>query len=199
MRVLLVDNFDSFTHNLAQALGGLGADVLVRRNQEPLELLLALEPDRVVLSPGPGTPDRTGTCAALIAALPADTPVLGVCLGMQLLACLEGATVARAREPVHGRASPVRHDGRGVFAGLPQGLLVGRYHSLCVVEATLPPTLEATSHAPDGTLMGVRDVSRPLEGVQFHPESVLTPEGVSMLSNFLLGRGMPSRPAAGPR
>lgn len=189
MRVLLLDNFDSFTHNLAQAFGGLGAEVIVRRNDVPAADLLALRADRVVISPGPGTPERTGNCAAFLAALSPSVPVLGVCLGMQLLAQMAGARVERAGEPVHGRSSRLEHDGAGVFEGLPQGLPVARYHSLCVVSGSLPPELVPTAWA-GGVLMGLRHATLPREGVQFHPESVLTPQGPAMLANFLRNRGM---------
>lgn len=185
VRVLLVDNFDSFTHNLAQALGGLGAEVLVRRSDVPVEELLALQPERVVISPGPGRPERSGSCSALLGALPQDVPVLGICLGMQLLAVLAGARVVHAGLPVHGKASTIRHDGSGVLAGLPQGLSVGRYHSLCVEPSSLPAHLRATAWSEDGVLMGLRDERAPREGIQFHPESVLSPEGPAMLANFL--------------
>ena len=187
MRVLLVDNFDSFTHNLAQVMGGLGADVTVLRNEVSVRDLLETSPQRIVVSPGPGTPDRTGSCAELLGTAPREIPVLGVCLGMQLMATLAGGVVARAPEPVHGKATLIRHDGAGVFAGLPQDLAVGRYHSLCVSQVGLPGCLVPSAWARDGVLMGLRHRDRRWEGVQFHPESVLTPDGEAMLANFLRG------------
>jgi anthranilate synthase/aminodeoxychorismate synthase-like glutamine amidotransferase len=189
VRVLIVDNFDSFTHNLAQLLGGLGAEVVVRRNDCAAALLLASEPTHVVLSPGPGTPDRTGHAAELLACLPAHVPVLGVCLGMQLLAVLAGATVCRAPRPVHGRATPLEHGGRGLFLGIPPGCAVGRYHSLAVDARTLPERLRPTAWS-DGVLMAFEDLGRPAWGVQFHPESVLTPDGSRVLGNFLQARDL---------
>ena len=189
MRVLVVDHFDSFTHNLAQLLGGLGAEVVVRRNDTPVALMLATEPTHVVLSPGPGTPDRTGHSAELFARLPADLPVLGVCLGMQLMASLAGADVVRAPRPVHGRATPLEHEGRGIFLGLPPRCPVGRYHSLAVDASTLPGRLRATAWS-DGVLMGLEDRERRAWGIQFHPESVLTPHGSRLLGNFLQGRDL---------
>lgn len=185
VRVLLVDNFDSFTHNLAQALGALGARVTVMRHDESVEALVATSPDRVVLSPGPGTPARTGSCPGLLRALPAQVPVLGVCLGMQLMAASCGGRVERGPEPVHGWDTEIEHDGSGLFAGLPPGLRAGRYHSLHVA-VPLPEELVATAWS-QGVLMGLRHRRLPWAGVQFHPESVLTPWGPRLLANFLRG------------
>jgi len=184
MRVLVVDNLDSFTWNLAQVLAGLGATVEVRRAGTAPADLAALEPDRVVLSPGPGHPDAAAGCLAALRAFEGRVPVLGVCLGLQVLARRFGVVVGRV-EPRHGRRSLVRHDARGVFAGLPDPLAVGRYHSLAVDPSGLPPELVPTAWAEDGVLMAVRHAGWPMEAVQFHPESVLTPDGPALLRNFL--------------
>lgn len=185
LRVLIIDNFDSFTHNLAQLIGGLGAEVVVRRNRCPTAELHALGPDRVVLSPGPGTPADAGCCLPFLRDVAGQVPVLGVCLGMQVIAAGHGAVVRRASLPVHGRASGIVHDGRGVLAGLPQGFAAARYHSLVVEESTLPPALIPTARTADGLLMGLRHARLPVEGIQFHPESVLTPLGERIVANFL--------------
>jgi anthranilate synthase/aminodeoxychorismate synthase-like glutamine amidotransferase len=187
VRVLVVDNYDSFTYNLVQYLGELGAELEVVRNDvEPVEQLLARRPDRLVVSPGPCTPDDAGVSMAIMRAAPeAGIPTLGVCLGHQSLAQEFGAAVIR-HEPVHGKTTVVEHDGRGVFAGLPDALTVGRYHSLVVDEPTLPDAFEVTSRG-GGVVMGIRHRELPVEGVQFHPESVLTEHGKPMLENFLRG------------
>ena len=190
MRVVIIDNFDSFTHNLAQAVGGLGAEALVVRNVLPASEVALLRPDRLILSPGPGTPDRSGHCAEVVARFSGRVPILGVCLGMQLLAMIGGGRIVRAPEPIHGRASSVDHDGLGVFEGLPTPLLVGRYHSLMVEPESLPECFVATAWS-NAVLMGLRHRTHPTEGVQFHPESVLSPDGARMLANFLAGRGLP--------
>ena len=189
MRVLVVDNYDSFTYNLVQYLGELGAELeVVRNDQATVEELLARRPDRVVVSPGPCTPDEAGISVEAMRRLPeAGVPALGVCLGHQSLAQAFGGSVIR-HEPVHGKTANISHDGRGVYAGLPAQLTVGRYHSLVVAEADLPECLQVTSRTAgpgDGVLMGIRHRSLPAEGVQFHPESVLTDGGMSMLANFL--------------
>jgi len=183
MRVLVVDNYDSFTYNLVQYLGELGAEVdAVRNDARPVAELLAAGYDRVVVSPGPCTPDDAGISLELIPAFArAGIPVLGVCLGHQALVQAFGGTVVQG-EPVHGKSAEVEHDGRALFEGLPSPLTVGRYHSLIVGE--MPAELEVTSTYGD-VVMGVRHRELPAEGVQFHPESVLTPQGKRMIANFI--------------
>jgi anthranilate synthase component 2 len=182
--ILVVDNYDSFTFNLVQLLASLGADVLVRRNDAlTVAQALALGPSHIVLSPGPGAPSSAGISMPL--ALASPVPLLGVCLGHQALAAAHGARVGRAPAAIHGRASPLRHDGAGLFSGLPQGLPVARYHSLAVDESSLPEVLAVTARAEDGVVMALAHRARPLFGVQFHPESVLTPDGPAIVRNFL--------------
>ena len=184
MRVLVVDNYDSFTYNLVHLLEELGADAVVRRSDEisPAEAA-ALAPDRLVISPGPGRPEGAGWSLELIRTLGPSIPTLGVCLGHQAVVEAYGGEIGRARSLVHGKASRVRHDGQGVFAGLPPEIDAGRYHSLAT--ARVPDTLAVTARTDDGEVMGVRHSSHPVEGVQFHPESILTPEGPQMIANFL--------------
>jgi anthranilate synthase/aminodeoxychorismate synthase-like glutamine amidotransferase len=185
-RVLVIDNFDSFTYNLVQALAVLGAEVEVRRNDAiTVDEAIALAPTHLVVSPGPGRPEEAGVSVAMIAAMLPRVPVLGVCLGHQALATALGGRVGPAAELVHGKASPVYHDSRTLYQGLPNPFRAGRYHSLAVSEDGLPPVLAVTSYTSDGEIMGVRHRSLPAEGVQFHPESVLTPEGDRLLRNFL--------------
>ena len=186
-RVLLVDNYDSFTYNLAQAFQSLGAEVIVLRADDPaLETALESRPDRVVISPGPGRPEVAGRSPALVRESPArGIPTLGVCLGLQCAAVAFGASVVRAPEPRHGKTSLVSHDGKGLFVGIPQRTEATRYHSLMVDESTLPAELIVTARADDGVVMGLRHTTLPLEAVQFHPESVLTADGLRMLENFL--------------
>ena len=185
-RVLLVDNYDSFTYNLAQGFGMLGAEVTVRRNDEiDVRTAAELTPTHLVVSPGPGTRERAGASMAIIEAMLPSIPVLGVCLGHQALAAALGATVGAAQRLVHGKASPIYHDSRTLYEGLPNPFHAGRYHSLGVVEESLPQELAVSTYTSDGEIMGVRHRSLPAEGVQFHPESVLTPEGQRLLRNFL--------------
>jgi anthranilate synthase/aminodeoxychorismate synthase-like glutamine amidotransferase len=182
MNVLVVDNYDSFTYNLVQYLGELGADVEVLRND--VDELLERDADRVIVSPGPCTPDDAGLSMRAVRRFgEAGTPVLGVCLGHQSLAQEFGGRVVRG-EPVHGKTADIEHDGKTIYAGLDSPLTVGRYHSLIVDSEGLPDELEVSARAGD-VVMGVRHAELPLEGVQFHPESVLTPQGKQMLRNFL--------------
>jgi anthranilate synthase/aminodeoxychorismate synthase-like glutamine amidotransferase len=182
--ILLVDNYDSFTYNLADLLGQLGADVLVRRNDEvsPDEAE-RLAPSHLVISPGPGRPENAGETPAILRRLAERVPTLGVCLGHQAIVQLYGGEVGRARELVHGKATAVSHDGRGIFAGLPEGFQAGRYHSLAAT--SVPDVFEISATAADGEVMAVRHRQLRLDGVQFHPESVLTPHGIDLIRNFL--------------
>jgi anthranilate synthase/aminodeoxychorismate synthase-like glutamine amidotransferase len=184
--VLLIDNYDSFTYNLVQALAVLLADVTVRRNDEiTVAEARALEPTHLVVSPGPGRPEDAGVSMPLIDAMMGEVPVLGVCLGHQALAAVCGASVEAARTLMHGKASTVYHDSRTLYEGLPNPMQAGRYHSLAVTEESLPDELAVSAYTSDGEIMGVRHRTLPVEGVQFHPESILTPEGDRLLRNFL--------------
>jgi para-aminobenzoate synthetase component II len=193
MRVLVIDNYDSFVYNLVQYLGQLGVACEVRRNDEiSLAEVGRLRPAGVLLSPGPGTPDRAGICLELIRRYHDRLPIFGVCLGHQAIGEAYGATVDRAPELLHGKTSQVVHDGRGVLAGLPNPFTATRYHSLAVIESTLPEEIEVTGRsAESGLVMAMRHRSLPLEGVQFHPESVLTQGGHLLLANWLAGCGHP--------
>jgi anthranilate synthase component II len=185
MRVLVIDNYDSFTYNLVQYLGELGSEVLVRRNDEITpEEALALHPDRIVVSPGPCTPSEAGVSVELIEKVSDQIPLLGVCLGHQAIGQAFGANIVRG-EPVHGKTAKILHDGEGVYRGLDQGFEATRYHSLVIEPESLPECLLITSRTEDGTIMGVRHRERAVEGVQFHPESVLTQSGRDLLKNFL--------------
>jgi anthranilate synthase/aminodeoxychorismate synthase-like glutamine amidotransferase len=183
--LLLIDNYDSFTWNLAQYLGELGADPVVRRNDEiSVSDVEQMKPARIVISPGPGRPENAGITVEVIRRFGQGTPLLGVCLGHQGIGVAFGGSVVRAPQLMHGKTSTVTHDGRGVFRGVSQPFTAGRYHSLVVAEP-LPETLEAAAHTEDGTIMAVRHRDYPVHGVQFHPESVLTVTGRQMLKNFL--------------
>jgi len=187
--VLLVDNYDSFTYNLYQYLGELGAEVRVVRNDElSAEAAIALATDRIVISPGPGTPDQAGITLDLIRRAAGRIPVLGVCLGHQALGQAFGGDVRRAPKLMHGKTSQIHHDGKGLFAGVPDPFTATRYHSLVVERSSVPESLEITAWTDDGIVMGLRHREHALEGVQFHPESILTTVGKDLLRNFLDGR-----------
>jgi len=188
--VLVVDNYDSFTYNLVQYLGELGAEVSVMRNDAvALEAIAKAPPERIVISPGPGRPEEAGVTMALIRHLGQSTPILGVCLGHQAIGAVFGGAVVRAPVPMHGKTSTVQHNGRGVFNGLTGPFVASRYHSLVVSDDGFPPDLEVTARTQeDNIIMGLRHRTWPVHGVQFHPESILTGEGRRMLRNFLEGR-----------
>jgi para-aminobenzoate synthetase component 2 len=191
VRILVVDNYDSFVFNLVQYLAQLGAEVTVRRNDDvtPDE---ARQFDGVLLSPGPGTPEEAGVCMDIVRECAGDVPIFGVCLGHQAIAAAYGATVERAPELLHGKTSPVEHGGVGVLAGLPSPFVATRYHSLAVDPATVPDELVVTGTTPGGVIMAIRHRDLSVEGVQFHPESVLTEGGYAMLANWLDECGDPS-------
>ena len=185
--LLLIDNYDSFTYNLVHYLGELGADVVVKRNDVlDVQAAMALRPQAIVLSPGPCDPDQAGICLPLtLAAAEAGIPLLGVCLGHQTIGQAFGGQVVRCREIVHGKMGVMHHAGQGVFADLPSPFLATRYHSLVVDRASLPDCLEITAWLEDGTIMGLRHRTKPVEGVQFHPESIASEHGHALLRNFL--------------
>jgi len=184
--ILLVDNYDSFTYNLAHLLEELGAEVVVRRNDEiDADEAERLAPSHLVISPGPGRPEGAGATVEIIKRLAPTTPILGVCLGHQAIVEAFGGEVGSANRLLHGKSSEISHDGKGVFTGLPQGIVVGRYHSLAATQ--VPEVLEVTARSEDGEVMGVRHRELRVEGVQFHPESVLTPDGPQLGRNFLEG------------
>ncbi len=198
--IVVIDNYDSFAYNLVQYLGELAGDVRVFRNdQTTSQDLAAMAPDAVVISPGPCTPNEAGVSTPLITALAGRVPVLGVCLGHQCIGAAFGGRVVRAPAPVHGKVSEIRHDGRTIYAGLPNPLVGTRYHSLIVERDTLPEVLEVSAELADGTIMGVRHRHALVEGVQFHPESVLTAAGKDLLRNFLRLAGVTVSKAPGPR
>lgn len=185
-RLLLIDNYDSFTYNLVQAFLVLGAEVHVFRNDAmTVEEALGFAPSHLCISPGPGTPYDAGVSMDMIRAFAGKLPVLGVCLGHQSMVEVFGGKVVRAGRLMHGKTSVIQHDGRGLFAGLPQPCEVGRYHSLIAAPETLPPELEVSARTAEGEIMGVRHRTLMVEGVQFHPESILTPDGPALLRNFL--------------
>jgi len=185
--ILVIDNYDSFTYNLVQYLGELGEEIVVRRNDEVTvaEVQDRLRPAQILISPGPGTPDEAGVSLAMIDHFAGCIPILGVCLGHQAIAQSFGGRVGRAPVPVHGKASEIYHDGKTIFEGLERSFNAGRYHSLIVERESLPECLEVSATTSDGTIMGLRHRNLKIEGVQFHPESILTPAGKHLLSNFL--------------
>jgi len=191
MNVLIIDNYDSFVYNLYQRLGELGAKPVVHRNDAiTLDEVRRIDPDAIVLSPGPGRPENArdfGVCADILRELSPTTPTLGVCLGHQGIGTRFGAKVGHAARLLHGKVSRITHDGRTIFEGLPNPLVGGRYHSLAIERDSVPPDLEVSATAEDGEIMAVRHRAEPIEGVQFHPESILTPEGPALLRNFLKG------------
>ena len=186
--LLMIDNYDSFTYNLVQYFAELGADVIVHRNDEiTLEQIEALQPQHIVISPGPCTPNEAGISVATIQRFAGRTPLLGVCLGHQSIGQSFGGRIVHAKQLMHGKTSPILHSNEGVFRGLPNPLTATRYHSLVIERAALPDSLEVTAWTEDGEIMGVRHKTMSVEGVQFHPESILTECGHEMLANFLRG------------
>jgi anthranilate synthase/aminodeoxychorismate synthase-like glutamine amidotransferase len=184
--VLVIDNYDSFTYNLVQYLGELGAQVEVRRNDQiTVEEVVRMAPERIVISPGPKTPTEAGICVELIQKLSGRIPILGVCLGHQAIGQAFGGKVIRAPEIMHGKTSSISHDNKTIFAGLPNPFPATRYHSLIVERCSLPACLDVTATSPDGLIMGLRHKKEKVEGVQFHPESILTGAGKQLLANFL--------------
>ncbi len=194
--LLMIDNYDSFTYNLVQYLRELGAEVIVYRNDRiGIDEIRALRPERIVLSPGPRAPAEAGICCDVIRSFGASTPILGVCLGHQCIGAAYGGRIVRARRLMHGKTSSIHHDGRGVFRGLPSPFEATRYHSLLVEPETMPGCLEVSARTVDGEVMGVRHRAHPVEGVQFHPESILTQAGKDLLANFLAGSRTEGEPS----
>ena len=185
--LLVIDNYDSFTYNLVQYLGELGSEMRVVRNDEVTvdEIENRIKPEKILISPGPGTPDTAGITLAAIERFADTLPILGVCLGHQAIGQHFGGKVVRAPEPVHGKPVEINHDGKTIFANLPNGFAAGRYHSLIVARDGLPESLEISAESPDGLIMGLRHKTKKIEGVQFHPESILTEHGKKLLQNFL--------------
>lgn len=189
MSILVIDNYDSFTYNLVQYLGELGQEIeVVRNDKATVEEIEAMKPDRIVISPGPCTPNEAGVSVEVVQRLGSKIPILGVCLGHQAIGQALGGKVVRAPVLMHGKTSQITHHGEGVFAGLPSPLTATRYHSLIIERESLPDSLKVTAESEDGTIMGVKHKEWPLEGVQFHPESVLTTTGKDMLKNFIGGK-----------
>ena len=185
-RILMIDNYDSFTYNLVQYLGELGAELEVRRNDAvDVAAVRAMAPQAIVISPGPCTPKEAGVSVALLREMAGQVPILGVCLGHQCVGEAFGATVVRAGRLMHGKTSPILHDGNNIFAGLPSPFEAMRYHSLLVAADSIPPCLEVSARTAEGEVMGLRHRTFPIEGIQFHPESIGTPEGKRLLANFL--------------
>jgi anthranilate synthase/aminodeoxychorismate synthase-like glutamine amidotransferase len=188
MNVLVVDCYDSFTYNLVQQAGALGADPIVVRSDTPIARLQEMDCDRIILSPGPGRPEQAGVCIDLLRTMGRNIPTLGVCLGHQAICVAFGGKVVRAPRPMHGKVSHIRHDGSGIFSGVPNPFTATRYHSLIADPASLPPDLLIIAESlDDGHVMGVRHRSFPIVGIQFHPESILSPDGNRIIANFLAG------------
>ena len=184
--ILMIDNYDSFTYNLVQYLGVLGSEVEVHRNDKiTLDEIESMKPERIVISPGPGTPQSAGITISMIERFHSKVPILGVCLGHQAIGAAFGGRVLHAARIMHGKTSEISHDGRGVFRDLPDPITATRYHSLAVERKSLPSCLEVSAEAEDGEIMGLRHQEYPVEGIQFHPESILTKEGMNILKNFI--------------
>jgi len=184
--ILMIDNYDSFTFNIVQYLGQMGEEVRVYRNDKiTIEEIRQLRPQAIFLSPGPCTPKEAGITVAVIRSFYLSVPIMGICLGHQSIGYAFGGEIVRAERVMHGKTSPIHHDGKTIFAGLPSPFIAGRYHSLVVKRATLPPCLEISAETQEGEIMGLRHKEYPVEGIQFHPESVLTPQGKRIMKNFL--------------